>query len=99
MLVGNGKFLAALSAAGSQNAASVLCGHSLAETVLVHSFPVVRLECSFHRSCYLCFYSYILWAAKVLIFFVTAKEQAFFSPMFYAFFGKISTFAAKTSRL
>lgn len=48
ILVRDGQLLAAMSAARSQHAAAVLCGHSLAEAMLVHTTTVVRLECSFH---------------------------------------------------
>jgi len=50
MLVRHCQFLATLGAAGCQNAAAVLCSHSLTEAVLVHSSSVVRLKCSFHCS-------------------------------------------------
>ena len=48
MLVRNSKLLAALGATRSQYSATVLCCHSLTETVLVHSAAIVRLKCSFH---------------------------------------------------
>ena len=48
VLVGNGQLLAAVCAAGSEDSASVLCGHALAESMLVHAATVVRLKCSFH---------------------------------------------------
>ncbi len=47
-LVRNSQFLATLSTARCQYAAAVSCCHSLAETVLVSSFSVRRLECSLH---------------------------------------------------
>ena len=49
ILVRNCKLLAALSTTGSENATTILCGHTLTEPVLVHSSSVVRLECSFHN--------------------------------------------------
>lgn len=78
VLVRNGKFLTTFGAAGGQNAATVFCSHSLAEAVLVHSSPVVRLESSFHCSSYFLLLLFTLWAAKVLIFFLTAKETGHF---------------------
>jgi hypothetical protein len=48
VLVRDGQLLAAMGAAGSQHAAAVLGGHSLAEAMLVHTTTIVRLECSFH---------------------------------------------------
>ena len=48
MLIRNGQLLAPFGTAGSQHTTAVLCGHSLAETVLVHSSAIVGLECSFH---------------------------------------------------
>ena len=48
VLVRDGQFLAAMSTTGSQHATAILCGHSLAEAVLVDATAVVRLKCSFH---------------------------------------------------
>ncbi len=48
MLVADGELLAALCAARSQHAATVLSGHALAETMLVHAAAIVWLKCSFH---------------------------------------------------
>ena len=56
MLIGYGQLLAALGAARSQHAASVLSGHALAETMLVHAATIVGLKCSFHRSIYCLYY-------------------------------------------
>lgn len=47
-LVGNSELFAALGATHSQYAATILCGHALAEAVLVVSLTVVGLESSFH---------------------------------------------------
>lgn len=46
--VGYGQFFAPLGTACGEYAATVGSLHTMAETVLVVSFPVVRLECSFH---------------------------------------------------
>ena len=46
--VGNGQFLTAFGTTGSQYATTVCGLHTLAETMFVVSFSVVRLECSFH---------------------------------------------------
>ena len=53
MLAGNGELFTALLSAFCKNLAAVLCAHTLAETMLVHSLTIVRLECSFHCSNYL----------------------------------------------
>ena len=47
-LVRNGKFLPAFSPAARQNISSACGGHTLPEPVLVLSFPVGWLECTFH---------------------------------------------------
>jgi hypothetical protein len=49
LLITNGQLLATLSAARSQNAATIGSSHSLTETVLVVAATVVGLECSFHN--------------------------------------------------
>ena len=43
-----GQLLAALCAARSQYATTILRCHALAETMLVDAATIVRLECSFH---------------------------------------------------
>ena len=48
ILVRNGQLLAALCTARSQDATAILCGHALAETMLVYAATIVRLKCSFH---------------------------------------------------
>ncbi len=51
ILVRYGQLLAALCTARSQDAAAIpaiLCGHALAETMLVYAATIVRLKCSFH---------------------------------------------------
>lgn len=74
------QFLAAMSAALGQYAATILCSHSLTEAVLVHSPSVVRLKCSFHCSVDL-FYLllFTLRAAKLLISFELTKKNVIFS--------------------
>ena len=47
--VRNSKFLAAFLSAARQNPAAIGGCHSLTETVLVLSFSLRRLECTFHR--------------------------------------------------
>ena len=44
ILVRNGQLLAALCT----DATAILCGHALAETMLVYAATIVRLKCSFH---------------------------------------------------
>ena len=48
ILVRNSKFFTTFGTTGSQYAATILCCHSLTETMLVYPSPVVGLECSFH---------------------------------------------------
>jgi hypothetical protein len=82
VLVGNSQLLATMCTTGSQNATAVLCGHSLAEAVLVDATAIVRLECSFHFIyCVLNYYIFnsirakaSVWAAKLLIIFETTKN-------------------------
>lgn len=47
-VVGHGEMETAFGAAASENFTAVGCGHSFAEAVLVNSFTVRGLECSFH---------------------------------------------------
>jgi hypothetical protein len=94
ILVRNRQLLTTLSAARSQNAATILGSHSLTEAVLVDATAIVRLKCSFH--CFLLIYLLLfslIWAAKVLISFELRKKYAKFSASFYVFFQKSSTFA------
>ena len=70
VLGGDSKFLAAVTAAGCKNPASVRSAHSLAKAVLVDSLAIGRLECSFH----ICFlYIFGKWTAKVSLFFLIPK--------------------------
>ena len=74
VLVRNSQLLAALSTARSQDAATILGSHALAETMLVHAAAIVRLKCSFHC---LILYLFVVfqhnWGAKVHIFFELRK--------------------------
>ena len=47
-LVRNGQFMSAFSSSASQNSSTVSWFHSCSEAVLVLSFSLRRLECSFH---------------------------------------------------
>ncbi len=78
VLVGYGQFLAAMSAAGCQYAATILCSHSLTEAVFVHSSPVMRLKCSFHCLIVVLLFVFTLWAAKLLISFEITKNSTRF---------------------
>ena len=49
VLVGDGKFLAAVTTTGGEHAAAVGGSHAGAEAVLVHALAVGGLKCSFHR--------------------------------------------------
>ena len=55
VLVGYCQFLTTLCAACCQHATTILCCHSLAESMLVHATTIVRLKCSFHCSFLFCF--------------------------------------------
>ena len=46
ILVRNGQLLAALCTARSQDATAILCGHALAETMLVYAATIVRDDCA-----------------------------------------------------
>ena len=48
------QLLAAMCAARSQYATTILCSHTLTETMLVHAATIVRLKCSLH--CLIIFY-------------------------------------------
>lgn len=82
VLVRDGQFLASMSATGSQHATAILCGHSLAEAVLVDATAVVRLKCSFHLYLLLIYYLFLLfceplpflWLAKLRIIFEITKN-------------------------
>ena len=79
-LVGNGEFLTSSCTTRCQYATSVLCGHSLAEAVFVHSSSVVRLKCSFHFT-YLFYLLFVqmVWGAKLVISFYITKDYLAFS--------------------
>ncbi len=47
-MVGHGEMETAFGATTGENLAAIGCGHSFAESVLVNSFTVRGLECSFH---------------------------------------------------
>ena len=53
--VGYSQFLTTFSATGSQYAASVGSCHSLQKTVLVATFALGRLKCTFHIRIFLVF--------------------------------------------
>ena len=48
------QLLAAMCAARCQYATTILCSHTLTETMLVHAATIVRLKCSLH--CLIIFY-------------------------------------------
>jgi hypothetical protein len=85
-LVGYGQLLATLGTARSQHAATVLGGHTLAETMLVHATAIVGLKCSFHcnESLLLVLLSQIR-AAKLVIIIELRKKTAEFSIVFMFF--------------
>ena len=92
VLVRDCQLLATTCTTGSQYAAAVLCCHSLAETMLVRTTTVVWLECSFHFLIVVLIIIIFLrayggaparnhhsvWAAKLLIFFKSAKNCTVF---------------------
>ena len=95
VLVGNGQLLAALCAAGSQHATTILRCHALAETMLVHAATVVGLKCSFHCLFIVLFCCrFMLWGAKVHIIFEITKNYAIFRHKNCVFLYFICNFAA-----
>ena len=87
VLVRNSELLATLCATCCKHAATGLCCHSLAESVLVGTSSVVWLKCSFHCLLFILFVIvYTLWAAKLLISFDLTKSKAIFAHFFYGFF-------------
>ena len=48
MLVRYGQLLTTLCTARSQYTTTILCCHTLTETMLVHAAAIVWLKCSFH---------------------------------------------------
>ena len=76
VLVANRKFLAAFGAAVSQYLAATGACHALAETMLVVSFAVVGLKCTFHILFF--YYCRPFELAKVHIFWESARCKAVF---------------------
>ena len=74
MLVWYSQLFATVSTTWSQYAATVLCRHSLTETVLVHSPSVVRLKCSFHFLSKILFVIIHALGCKITHFFLISKE-------------------------
>ena len=72
--VRHSQFFAALSATRSQYATTISRLHTLSETMLVVSFSVVGLECSFHF-CILFRYYSVFRTAKVTINFLKTKQS------------------------
>ena len=99
VLVRDRQLLATTCPTGSQYAATVLCCHSLAETMLVRTTTVVWLECSFHFLIVVLIIIIFLrayggasamnhhsvWAAKLLIFFELTKIYTVFHTQFFVF--------------
>ena len=76
VLVWNCQLCASFCSTGCQYTTTVLCRHSLTETVLVLSLSVRGLECSFHRLyCFYVYYSmqFAIRLAKLDYFFKTTK--------------------------
>ena len=86
MLVRYCQLLAAMSAARSQYATTILCSHTLTETVLVYATTIVRLKCSFH--CLICIYLllFTLLGCKITHNFLNNKDLPSFYLYFYVFF-------------
>ena len=101
-LIGNGEFLAALCATGSENATTIGGLHALTETVLVIALAIVRLECSFHFVLYRYNYYFLqmlthslrIRSAKV----VRKPFPAKFSSVFFPFRTPDVAFFAKPVR-
>ena len=73
VLVRYSQLLAAMSAARSQYAATILCSHSLAEAMLVHATTIVRLKCSFHCLILICLLLFTLLGCKITHYFLKHK--------------------------
>jgi hypothetical protein len=69
IFIGNGQFAPSFRPARSQYSAAVGCSHSGTEAVFVLSFPVRRLECSFHLAFMLFYYYCTIRVAKINPFF------------------------------
>ena len=74
VLVGNRKFLSPLSSSSCEDGSTARGGHSVSETMLVSSFPVVWLKCPFHCDIILCYY-FSNSSGKGSPFFDYAKEK------------------------
>ena len=72
MLVRNGQLLATFRTAGSQYTTTILCCHTLAETMLVHAAAIVGLKCSFHCCILL---GYFISGCKGTLFFSITQEN------------------------
>ena len=65
VLVADSELLAAMCAAVCQYATTILCWHTLTETMLVHATAIVWLKCSFHFVLRYLVFIYCCWAIKV----------------------------------
>ena len=78
-LIGYAQFLASLGATACQYAATIGCGHSLTETVLVVAATVVWLKCSLHVLFLFYLFSHNMFrGAKIRTFLNITKPLYFF---------------------
>ena len=77
-LVRYSQLLAAMSAARSQHATTILCCHTLAETMLVYAAAIVRLKCSFHCLIFIYLLLFTLLGCKITHYFLNDKELHLF---------------------
>ena len=93
--IANGKAVTAFCTATGKHFAAVSCFHSLAEAMLVNSFPVRRLVCSFHRFIFLLFLLFQFSVCKSSYFFWIYQSVVSFLPLSFVFFPICCNFAAQ----
>ena len=94
------QLLAAMCAARSQYATTILCSHTLTETMLVHAATIVRLKCSFHCLIFIYVLLFTLLGCKIThIFFKRQRLEPFlaaFFSFFYIFMAKSPVYGLKS---
>ena len=72
------QLLAAMCAARSQYATTILCSHTLTETMLVYAATIVRLKCSFHCLIFIYLLLFTLLGCKITHNFLNDKDLSLF---------------------
>ena len=72
------QLLAAMCAARSQYATTILCSHTFTETMLVHAATIVRLKCSFHCLIFIYLLLFTLLGCKITHNFLNDKDLSLF---------------------